>query len=332
MEYVKLGRSGLEVSRICLGCLSYGQSPESRDRWPWTLSEEESRPFIKKAIESGINFFDTANVYSDGESERVLGRAIKDYARRDEVVLATKVFSPTHSGPNARGLSRKTILSEIDKSLERLGTNHVDLLIVHRFDDSTPLEETLETLDGLVHSGKVRYLGASSMHAWQFMKAIDLQRVNNWSPFISMQNYYNLLYREEEREMLPLCRSEGIGVTPWSPLARGKLARPWSESPQTVREKNDPFAARTVRPCDADIDKPVVDRLIEVANGYGVRPAQIALAWMLRAASVVAPVIGATKPDHLTDAVDSLSVTLSDRDAASLEELYRPHASTDTFK
>ena len=239
MEYVTLGRTGLQVSRVCLGCMSYGQAKTPGIlQWPWALSEEEGRPYLKRALEAGINFFDTANVYSAGESEEVLGRAVRDFSYRDEVVLATKVWGPVRQGPNGRGLSRKAILSEVDKSLRRLGTDYIDLYIIHRYDYVTPLEETLEALNDVVRAGKVRYLGASSMHAWQFMKALGIQRANGWAPFVSMQNYYNLMYREDEREMLSLCVSEGIAVTPWSPLARGKLARPWADEPATERAKS----------------------------------------------------------------------------------------------
>ncbi|HET6388523.1 aldo/keto reductase [Hyphomicrobium sp.] len=330
MEYVKLGRTGLEVSRICLGCMSYGQSDGGVMKWPWTLSEEDSRPYIKSALENGINFFDTANVYSHGESERVVGRALRDFAKRDEVVIATKLNFPMRLGPNGKGLSRKAIFYAIDESLKRLGTDYVDLYIIHRYDYETPLEETLEALDEVVRSGKALYLGASSMHSWQFMKALGLQRANGWSPFISMQNYYNLLYREEEREMLPLCKSEGIGVTPWSPLARGRLARPWQEEPQTERAKNDPFA-QTLYEKSKQADKPIVDRVIEIAKAHGVSPAQVALAWMLSKPVVTAPIIGATKPHQLDDALKAVSLKLSDEQITYLEELYVPHHAPEGF-
>ena len=330
MEYVKLGHTGLEVSRICLGCMSYGQSDGGVMKWPWTLSEEDSRPYIKSALESGINFFDTANVYSHGESERVVGRALRDFAKRDEVVIATKLNFPMRLGPNAKGLSRKAIFYAIDESLKRLGTDYVDLYIIHRYDYETPLEETLEALDEVVRSGKALYLGASSMHSWQFMKALGLQRANGWAPFISMQNYYNLLYREEEREMLPLCKSEGIGVTPWSPLARGRLARPWQEEPQTERAKNDPFA-QTLYEKSKQADKPIVDRVIEIAKAHGVSPAQVALAWMLSKPTVTAPIIGATKPHQLDDALKAVLLKLSDEQITYLEELYVPHHAPEGF-
>ncbi|MDR1827634.1 MAG: aldo/keto reductase [Methylobacteriaceae bacterium] len=326
MQYGKLGKTGLDISKICLGCLSYGQSATGGVRPQWTLSEEDSRPFIKAALDKGINFFDNANVYSNGESERVVGRALKDLGHRDELVIATKVFNQMFPGPNGKGLSRKAILQEMDNSLRRLGTDYVDLYIIHRFDPATPLEETLEALSDLVRAGKTRYLGASSMHAWQFMKALGLQRANGWAPFVSMQNFYNLLYREEEREMLPLCVSEGIGVTPWSPLARGKLTRPWSDEPETVRAKTDERGKQLFVDTDA-LDKPVVERVGEVAKERGVPMAQIALAWMLSHPVVSAPVIGATKPAHLEDACAALDITLSEEEIRRLEEPYLPHKS-----
>src|SRR5689334_13379898 len=288
--------------------MSYGQAQTPGVlQWAWTLSEEDSRPHITRALEAGINFFDTANVYSNGESEAVLGRAVRDFARREEVVLATKVWGPVWQGPNGRGLSRKAILAEIDKSLRRLGTDYVDLYIIHRYDYDTPLEETLRALDDVVRAGKVRYLGASSMHAWLFMKALGLQRANGWSTFISMQNYYNLLYREDEREMLRLCASEGIGTTPWSPLARGKLARPWTEDAPTDRAKTDAFG-KSLFVKTVDIDKPIVDRTNEIAKERGVSPAQIAMAWLFRKPAVTSPIFGATKPHHLEDAIASVSL------------------------
>jgi aryl-alcohol dehydrogenase-like predicted oxidoreductase len=334
MKYVKLGNTGLHVSRICLGCMSYGKPKVAPGpgmlNWPWTLSEDESRPFIKRALEAGINFFDTANVYSMGESEAVLGRAIRDFARRDEVVIATKVNSPMRPDPNGRGLSRKAILSEVDKSLERLGTDYIDLYIIHRFDYQTPMEETVEALNDVVRSGKARYLGASSMHAWQFMKMLGLQRAHGWAAFVSMQNYYNLLYREEEREMLRLCASEGIGVTPWSPLARGRLARPWSAQPQTERSQTDSFA-KTLFKKTADMDKPVIDRVNEIAGKRNVPPSHIALAWLYSKPVVTSPIVGATKPAHLEEAVAALSVKLTDEEISQLEELYQPHPATEAF-
>ena len=330
MEYVRLGNTGMHVSRICLGCMSYGKSASAMLQWPWTLTEEDSRPFIKTALERGINFFDTANVYSGGASETVLGRAIRDFGRRDDVVIATKVNGPMRPDANGKGLSRKSILTEVDDSLRRLGTDYIDLYIIHRYDKDTPLEETLETLNDIVRAGKARYIGASSMYAWQFMKAIGIQRANHWATFVSMQDYYNLLYREEEREMLRLCLSEGIGVTPWSPLDRGRLTRPWSDTPVTDRARNDAFAKRIFAKSVA-LDKPVVDRVMEVARDHGVPPSQIALAWLLRNPVVTSPIIGATKPQHLEDAVGSLSVTLSDDEVSRLEELYQPHGATEAF-
>lgn len=328
MEYVRLGRTGLQVSRLCLGCMSYGQAKTPGIlQWHWTLSEADSRPHIKRAIEAGINFFDTANVYSNGESEETLGRALRDFGRRDEVVLATKVWGPVSAGPNGRGLSRKAILSEVDKSLRRLGTDYIDLYIIHRFDYDTPLEETLQALDDVVRGGKVRYLGASSMHAWQFMKALGMQRANGWATFVSMQNYYNLLYREDEREMLRLCASEGVGVTPWSPLARGRLARPWADEPVTERSQTDAFG-RTLYEQTADIDKPIVDATNAIARERGVPPAQIALAWLLSKPAVTSPIVGATRPQHLEDAIAACSLTLTPAEVERLEGPYRPHPPT----
>lgn len=334
MNYVKLGNTGLQVSRICLGCMSYGKTQGTPFpgmlSWAWTLKEEESRPYIKRALEMGINFFDTANVYSVGDSEAVLGRAIRDFARRDELVLATKVNGPVRPDPNGRGLSRKAILTEIDKSLQRLGTDYVDLYIIHRFDYAAPLEETLEALNDVVRAGKARYLGASSMFAWQFMKALGIQRARGWATFVSMQNYYNLIYREEEREMLRLCASEGIGVTPWSPLARGRLARPWTEQPQTERHRTDKFAENLYSK-SVDVDRPVIERVIEMAGKRGVPPAQIALAWLLHKPVVASPIVGATKPHHLDDAIAALSLELSSDEIGHLEALYRPHAAPEGF-
>jgi len=331
MNYVTLGRTGLQVSRVCLGCMSYGQAKTPGVlQWHWTLSEEDSRPHIQRALELGVNFFDTANVYSNGQSEEVLGRAIRDFTRRDEVVLATKVWGPMRQGPNGRGLSRKAILSEVDNSLQRLGTDYIDLYIIHRYDYDTPLEETLAALNDVVCAGKVRYLGASSMHAWQFMKAIGLQRANGWAQFISMQNYYNLLYREDEREMLRLCASEGIGTTPWSPLARGKLARPYADDGTTARAKTDAFG-KTLFVKTVDIDKPVIDRTNEIATERGVSPAQVAMAWLLRKPAVTSPIFGATKREHLEDAIAAASLTLSDEEMNRLEELYQAHPATEGY-
>ena len=334
MNYTRLGTTGMQVSRVCLGCMSYGKAKVApwpgMLSWAWTLTEEDSRPFIKRALDLGINFFDTANVYSIGESEAVLGRAIRDFARRDELVIATKVNGQVRPDLNGRGLSRKAILCEVDKSLERLGTDYIDLYIIHRFDYETPLEETLETLNEVVRAGKVRYLGASSMYAWQFMKAIGIQRANKWATFVSMQNYYNLLYREEEREMLRLCASEGIGVTPWSPLARGRLARPWTEQSETDRAKTDQFAQRLYSKT-VDMDKPLIDRVNELAKKRGLPPSQIALAWQYHKPVVTSPIVGATKPHHLDDAVAALSVKLSDDEIRFLEELYQPHPQSEAF-
>jgi aryl-alcohol dehydrogenase (NADP+) len=320
MQYVKLGRTGLAVSRICLGAMSYG-SPASR---PWILSEEEGRPFIRRALELGINFFDTANMYSEGASEEVLGRALRDFARRDEVVVATKVFYPMSKDPNDRGLSRKHIMASIDASLRRLGTDRVDLYQIHRWDDSTPIEETLEALHDVVRAGKALYLGASSMFAWQFAKSLYLARMRAWTGFVSMQNHYNLVYREEEREMLPLCRSEGIAVLPWSPLARGFLAgnRSRGGGGQTTRAGSDAFAQRLYY---AESDFTVAERAGEVAARRGLPQAQIALAWLLRQPGVTAPIIGATKMVQLEQAVAALDVSLSDEECAQLEEPYQPH-------
>jgi aryl-alcohol dehydrogenase-like predicted oxidoreductase len=311
--------------------MSYGQAKTPGVlQWHWTLSEEDSRPHIRRALELGVNFFDTANVYSNGESEAVLGRAIRELTRRDEVVLATKVWGPVRQGPNGRGLSRKAILSEVDNSLRRLATDYIDLYIVHRYDYDTPLEETLEALNDVVRAGKVRYLGASSMHAWQFMKAIGIQRASGWATFVSMQNYYNLLYREDEREMLRLCASEGVGVTPWSPLARGRLARPSSDEGTTERAKTDAFG-KSLFVKTMDIDAPVIDRTNEIARERGVSPAQIAMAWLLSKPAVSSPVFGATKPHHLEDAIAAVSLTLSDEEIRRLEELYQPHPATEGY-
>jgi aryl-alcohol dehydrogenase-like predicted oxidoreductase len=331
MEYTTLGRTGLQVSRVCLGCMSYGQAKTPGVlQWHWTLSEEDSRPHIQRALELGVNFFDTANVYSNGESEAVLGRAIRDFTRRDEVVLATKVWGPMRRGPNGRGLSRKAIFSEVENSLRRLGTDYIDLYIVHRYDYDTPLEETLEALNDVVRAGKARYLGASSMHAWQFMKAIGIQRANAWATFVSMQNYYNLLYREDERELLRLCVSEGIGVTPWSPLARGRLARPSGSEDATERAKTDAFG-KSLFVKTVDIDAPIIDRTNEIARARGVSPAQVAMAWLLRKPVVTSPIFGATRREHLEDAIAAVSLTLADEELARLEELYQPHPPTEGY-
>lgn len=320
MEYVKLGNTGMDVSRICLGCMSFGD-PEG---WvhKWTLEEEQSRPIIKRALEFGINFFDTANVYSIGKSEEILGRALKDYANRDEVVIATKVHGKMQEGPNGSGLSRKAIMSEIDKSLKRLGTDYVDLYIIHRWDYNTPIEETMEALHDVVKAGKTRYIGASAMYAWQFQKALYEAEKHGWTRFVSMQDHLNLLYREEEREMLPLCKAEKIAVTPYSPLASGRLTRDWSET--TKRYETDQVAKRKYD-STAEADKLVVDRLAEIAEKRGVPRTQAALAWLLQKEPVVAPIIGATKISHLETAVESLSLKLTPEEIQFMEEPYVPH-------
>lgn len=323
MDYVKLGRTGLDVSRLCLGCMSYG-APD-RGTHAWSLDEQQARPFIKQALDHGINFFDTANTYSAGTSEEIVGRALKDMARRDEIVLATKVFNRMQPGPNGAGLSRKAIFAEIDNSLRRLGTDYVDLYQIHRWDYSTPIEETMEALHDVVKAGKARYIGASSMFAWQFSKALHVAERNGWTRFVTMQNYVNLLYREEEREMLPLCESEGIGVIPWSPLARGRLTRDWDTT--SARSDTDEFG-RTLYKQTADADRRVVERVGEVAAARGVPRAQVALAWVLQKKPVSAPIVGATKPQHLDDAVGALSLALTADEIAKLEELYVPHAVT----
>ena len=321
MQTVNLGKTGLKVSRLCLGCMTYGV-PE-RGSHPWTLDEQASRPFIARALELGINFFDTANVYSDGTSEEIVGRALADMARRDEVVIATKVHGQMRADANGHGLSRKAIFAEIDNSLRRLGTDYVDLYQIHRWDYTTPIEETLEALHDVVKAGKARYIGASSMHAWQFCKALYLADRHGWTRFVSMQNHYNLLYREEEREMLGLCRSEGVGVIPWSPLARGKLTRPWTSDP-TPRAQTDEFG-KTLYAQAEEADRRVVEQVLHLAQTRGVPPAQVALAWMLHKPTVTAPIIGASKPHHLEDAVAALSLALSAEEIAALEAPYVPH-------
>jgi aryl-alcohol dehydrogenase-like predicted oxidoreductase len=323
MDYVRLGGTGLKVSRICVGCMSYG-APD-RGTHPWTLPEEQSRPFIKRALDAGINFFDTANVYSDGTSEEILGRALKDFASRDDVIIATKVFSRMRDTPNGAGLSRKVVLTEIDHSLRRLGTDYVDIYQTHRWDDATPIEETLEALHDVVKAGKARYIGASSMYAWQFAKALYLADRHGWTRFVSMQNHYNLLYREEEREMMPLCRAEHIGVIPWSPLARGRLTRPWSEKDATPRARTDEFGGSLYRASE-EADRMVVDTTVEVAVTRGIPPAQVALAWMLSKPFVTAPIVGATKPQHLDDAIAAVGVRLTADEIRALESPYVPHA------
>jgi len=320
MEYTNLGKTGLKVSRICLGMMTYGTS-----KWrDWVLDEEDSRPFVKRALEMGINFFDTADMYSNGVSEEVTGRALKDFARRDEVVIATKVYSPTGEGPNQRGLSRVHIMHAIDTSLKRLGTDYVDLYQIHRWDYTTPIEETLEALHDIVKAGKARYIGASSMYAWQFAKALYLADLNGWTRFVSMQNHYNLVYREEEREMIPLCKEERIGIIPWSPLARGFLTgnRTRETHQPTTRAKTDGFAQEMYY---QEMDFDVVDRAKELAQRHGVTPAQIALAWLLHQPGLTAPIIGASKMPHLEQAVAALEIKLSQEEIDLLEEPYLPH-------
>ena len=326
MDYVNLGKTGLKVSRICLGCMTYGEPATGElkpGRQAWALNEKESQPFFRQALDLGINFFDTANVYSSGSSEEVLGRFLKDNTRREAAVIATKVHSVMRDEPNGRGLSRKAILFEIDQSLRRLQTDYVDLYQIHRWDYETPIEETLEALHDVVKSGKARYMGASSMYAWQFAKALYLADLHGWTRFVSMQNHWNLLYREEEREMIGLCQSEGIGVIPWSPLARGRLARPW-QSVSTKRYETDQFGKKMYSQTE-EADRRVVDRLGQVAEKRGVPRAQVALAWLLGQPAVTAPIVGATKPHHLEDAAAALSLHLTPEEIASLEEPYVPH-------
>ncbi|MEU6539190.1 aldo/keto reductase [Streptomyces sp. NPDC047000] len=318
MQYVKLGSSGLDVSRICVGCMTYGLP--GRGPHEWTLDEEASRPLIRQALEAGVNFFDTANVYSDGTSEEIVGRALRDFARRDEIVLATKVHGRTRPGPNGAGLSRKAIMTEIDHSLRRLGTDHVDLYQIHRYDRATPVEETMEALHDLVKAGKVRYIGASSMFAWEFSKAQYTAERHGWTRFVSMQNHYNLLYREEEREMLPLCADQGVGVLPWSPLARGRLTRDWDTV--TGRSANDAYGSRLY----LEGDRAVVDAVTRVAGARGVPRAQVALAWLLHQDTVAAPVVGVARPGHLEDAVAAVELVLGEEESAELERPYTPHA------
>jgi len=319
MDYVRLGNTGLKVSRLCLGCMTYGSS-----KWrPWVLDEEASMPFFKAAIEKGINFFDTADVYSQGESERVTGKALKEYAKRHEIVLATKVNGPMGADPNNRGLSRKHILDSIDRSLHRLGVDYVDLYQIHRFDYETPIEETLEALNDVVRAGKARYIGASSMYAWQFAKMLSTSEKHGWTRFVSMQPQYNLVYREEEREMLPLCKDQGIGVIPWSPLARGFLAggRASPGEGNTERARTDEFAPRLYY---REPDFAVVDAVTEIAKARGVSNMQVALAWVLRNSTITAPIIGTSKAHHLDDAVGALSITLTDDEVKALEAPYKP--------
>jgi 1-deoxyxylulose-5-phosphate synthase len=320
MDYVRLGQTGMEVSRICLGCMTYGVP--DRGNQPWALNEEASRPFIKRALESGINFFDTANVYSGGTSEEIVGRALKELTRREEVVIATKVFFRMRPGPNGMGLSRQAIFAEIDASLRRLGTDYVDLYQTHRWDYNTPVEETMEALHDVVKSGKARYIGASSMYAWQFAKAQAVAERNGWTRFVSMQNYVNLLYREEEREMLPLCAAEGVGVIPWSPLARGRLTRDWDD--KSARSEKDAFG-KSLYEKTGEADRKIVERVAEIAAKRGVSRAQVALAWLLAKPIITAPIVGATKLVHLEDALSAVKLKLSADEMSSLEELYVPH-------
>ncbi|KJD44063.1 aldo/keto reductase [Paenibacillus terrae] len=320
MEYVKLGSTGLDVSRICLGCMSFGIG--ERGDFPWALNEERSRPMIKKALEAGINFFDTANVYSGGTSEEITGRILKENANRDEIVLASKVFYPVAEGPNRGGLSRKAIMSEIDKTLMRLGTDYVDMYYTHRWDYNTPIEETMEALHDVVKAGKARYIGASTMYAWQFLKAQHVAERNGWTKFVAMQDHYNLMYREEEREMLPMCTEEKIGVMPWSPLAAGRLARPWGETDE--RAKVDAIG-KAIYSATADSDRQVVERVAKVAETRRVPMSQIALAWLLHKDPVTAPIVGTTEISHIEDAIAALSIQLTPEEMALLEEAYVPH-------
>ena len=321
MQTARLGHTGLTVSRICLGCMTYGVP--DRGAHPWTLDEAASRPLIRQALELGINFFDTANAYSDGTSEEIVGRALRDFARRDEIVVATKVRFAARRAPNVGGLSRKAILHEVDASLTRLGMDFVDLYQIHRWDEHTPIEETMEALHDVVKAGKARYIGASSMFAWQFAKAQQVAKENGWTRFISMQPELSLIYREEEREMLPLCHDQGVGVIPWSPLARGRLARPWGE--HTPRLASDSFGAGLFAQSE-DNDRQVAQALAQVAAQRGASRAQVALAWLLRKPGITAPIIGASGPGHFDDALAALELKLSDAEVAALEAPYRPHA------
>ncbi|MEK5280008.1 MULTISPECIES: aldo/keto reductase [Paenibacillus] len=321
MEYIKFGNTGMDVSRICLGCMSFGDvQPEGHQ---WVLNEENSRPIIKRALDLGINFFDTANIYASGTSEEIIGRALKDYANRDEIVLATKVWGRMHQGPNGAGLSRKAIMSEIDKSLKRLGNDYVDLYITHRWDYNTPIEETMEAMHDVVKSGKARYIGASAMYAWQFQKALHVAEKNGWTRFVSMQNHLNLIYREEEREMMPLCKDQKIAVTPYSPLASGRLIRDWSET--TQRSETD-LIQKAKYDSTIDADRLIIERVASIAEKRGVPRIHIALAWLLQKESVAAPIVGATKISQLEDSVEALSVKLTSEEISSLEELYVPHS------
>jgi aryl-alcohol dehydrogenase-like predicted oxidoreductase len=321
MEYIRLGSTGLKVSRLSLGCMTYGVP--DRGAHPWSLDEEKSRPLIKRALELGINFFDTANTYSDGTSEEIVGRALRDFAQREEVVIATKVFYPVREGANARGLSRKSIMTEIDASLRRLGTDYVDLYQIHRWDKDTPIDETLAALHDVIKAGKARYIGASSMYAWQFAKSLYVAEMNGWTRFATMQNHYNLLNREEEREMMPLCAAEGVGVIPWSPLARGRLTRDWNAT--TNRMETDEFGKTLYIATEAS-DRKIVERVGEIAAKRGVTRAQVALAWMVQQPFITAPIVGASKLQHLDDAVAALSLNLTSDEIAALEEPYTPRS------
>jgi aryl-alcohol dehydrogenase-like predicted oxidoreductase len=321
MQHLRFGSTGLQVSRLCLGCMSYGAPDQGNHAW--TLHEAASRPFLKKALDVGINFFDTANVYSAGTSEEIVGRALADYAPRDDVVVATKVQGRMRPGPNGAGLSRKAILAEIDHSLKRLNMDHVDLYQIHRWDRATPIEETMEALHDVVKAGKARYIGASSMYAWQFAKAQAVAERHGWTRFVSMQNYLNLLYREEQREMLPLCRDQGVAVIPWSPMARGRLTRDWDT--ESSRAETDEFG-RSLYANTADADRKVVEAVAAVAAARGVPRAQVALAWVLQQPGVTAPIVGATKVEHLDDAVAALTLKLAPEETAALEAPYVPHA------
>lgn len=323
MHYKRLGNTGLKVSRICFGCMSFGDP--TLGRHSWVVTEEEGRAMLKRALEAGINFFDTANVYAIGTSEEMLGRAIRDYAKREELVIASKVHGKMREEPNGRGLSRKAILHELDASLKRLGTDYLDLYQTHRWDDETPIEETLEAMHDAIKAGKVRYIGASSMKAWQFSKSLYTADLRHLTRFVSMQPQYNLMYREEEREMLPLCAAEGIGVIPWSPLARGKLARPWAEQGSTLRDKTDPVSVGLYKR-NEELDKPIVDRLTELSAAKGLPQAQVALAWLLHKPVVTSAIVGTTKAGQLEDAIAAVDVKLTQEEIASLEEPYRPHA------
>jgi 1-deoxyxylulose-5-phosphate synthase len=318
VEYGKLGSTGLEISRLCLGCMSFGDP--GRGGHPWSLGEEAARPIIRQALEAGINFLDTANVYSDGSSEEIVGKALADFARREEVVLATKVHGRMRPGANGAGLSRKAIMTEIDNSLRRLRTDYVDLYQIHRFDHTTPIEETVEALNDIVKAGKALYVGASSMYAWEFSKMLYTADHHGWERFVSMQDHYNLLYREEEREMLPLCADQGIGVIPWSPLARGRLTRDWDEA--TERSRTDEFGRRLY----SEEDRAIVRAVADVADKRGVSRAQVALAWLLSKPVVSAPIVGVTSSAQLADAIGALSIELSAEEVEQLEEPYEPHA------